>query len=46
MLKGLNNQVYEQAIRFEVKISNSEAKYEALLLELRRSRTPNVVGNI
>lgn len=47
MLKAINNQVYEHVIRFEVKISNNEAKYEALLSGLRYSRTPNVrAGNI
>lgn len=34
ILKGLNKQVYEEALRIEFKISNNEAEYKILLLGL------------
>lgn len=38
LLKGPNQQVHEQVLRFEFKISNNEAEYEALLSRLWLTR--------
>lgn len=35
VLKGSNNQLYEHALRFEFKITNNDAEYEALLSRLQ-----------